>query len=66
MLRVFSWKYDYLCYPRSRGIAVLSGSTQYWYFTQHRLSTPLNELFRQFARVSLLRLPIAVLSVPEY
>ena len=56
-LRGFSWELDYLRYPRTRGLEVLSGSTSVGHFTPTNLSTPLNELFRQFAEVSLLRLP---------
>ena len=56
-LRGFSWELDYLRYPIARGRSVLSGSAFRRHFTRPNLPTPLNELFRQFAGVSLLRLP---------
>ena len=57
MLRGFSWEHGYLHYPIARGRSVLSGSASTRHFTHVNLPTPLNELFRQFAGVSLLRLP---------
>ena len=56
-LRGFSRELDYLRYPRTRGLEVLSGSASKRHLTRFDLPTPLNELFRQFAGVSLLRLP---------
>ena len=56
-LRGFSWELDYLRYPIARGRSVLSGSAFIWHLTHLNLPTPLNELFRQFAGVPLLRLP---------
>ena len=57
MLRGFSREHGYLHYPIARGRSVLSGSASTRHFTHVNIPTPLNELFRQFAGVSLLRLP---------
>ena len=53
--RTFSWEYDYLHYPISRSLSVLSGSTFSADLPAKNLSTPFNVLFRQHAVVSLLR-----------
>ena len=57
-LRRFSRESDYLRYPLARGLEVLSRSAQSRHFTRNRLPTLFNELFRQFAGVSRLRLSI--------
>ena len=56
MFRGFSREHDYLCYLVARGRPVLSGSTVTADLPTMPLSTPFNLLFRQQARVSLLRL----------
>ena len=56
MFRGFSREHDYLCYLVARGRPVLSGSTVTADLPTMSLSTPFNLLFRQQARVSLLRL----------
>ena len=56
MFRGFSREHDYLCYLVARGRPVLSGSTVTADLPAMSLSTPFNLLFRQQARVSLLRL----------
>ncbi len=56
MFRGFSWELGYLCYLVARGRPVLSGSTRAADLPTVLLSTPFNLLFRQQARVSLLRL----------
>ena len=56
MFRGFSREPDYLCYLVARGRPVLSGSTVTADLPAMSLSTPFNLLFRQQARVSLLRL----------
>ena len=56
MFRGFSREPDYLCYLVARGRPVLSGSTATADLPTMSLSTPFNLLFRQQARVSLLRL----------
>ena len=56
MFRGFSRELDYLCYLVARGRPVLSGSTVTADLPTMSLSTPFNLLFRQQARVSLLRL----------
>ena len=56
MFRGFSREHDYLCYLVARGRPVLSGSTVTADLPAMPLSTPFNLLFRQQARVSLLRL----------
>ena len=56
MFRGFSREPDYLCYLVARGRPVLSGSTVTADLPTMSLSTPFNLLFRQQARVSLLRL----------
>lgn len=57
----FSWKSVYLCYPLTRRLRVLSVSATPAYFTTGFIPTSFNELFRQFATVSLLRHCIAVI-----
>ena len=56
MFRAFSREPDYLYYLVARGRPVLSGSTVTADLPAMSLSTPFNLLFRQQARVSLLRL----------
>ena len=56
MFRGFSREPDYLYYLVARGRPVLSGSTATADLPAMSLSTPFNLLFRQQARVSLLRL----------
>ena len=56
MFRGFSREPDYLYYLVARGRPVLSGSTVTADLPTMSLSTPFNLLFRQQARVSLLRL----------
>ena len=56
MFRGFSREPDYLYYLVARGRPVLSGSTATADLPTMSLSTPFNLLFRQQARVSLLRL----------
>ena len=56
MFRGFSREPDYLYYLVARGRPVLSGSTVTADLPAMSLSTPFNLLFRQQARVSLLRL----------
>ena len=59
-LRGFSWEPDYTHYPLGRGLAVLSRSTSRVDLPAQNISTRFNELFRQFAVLSLLRHPFAV------
>ena len=58
--RDFSRKSVYCVYPLIRGLAVLSRSTSYRLFTRYNISTRFNVLFRQYARMSLLRLPFSL------
>ena len=57
----FSWEPGYRNYPFVRRLLVLSGSAQNTDLPAFRIPTPFNELFRQFAYVSLLRHCIAVI-----
>ena len=61
MFRTFSWELDYLHYPISRSLSVLSGSTFITDLPITNLSTPFNVLFRQYASLSLLCYHIAVI-----
>ena len=54
--RGFSWEHGYLCFLIARRRSVLSGSTVPADLPTGPISTPFNLLFRQQARVSLLRL----------
>ena len=56
--RGFSWEHGYLCFLIARRRSVLSGSTVPADLPTGPISTPFNLLFRQQARVSLLRLLI--------
>ena len=60
MFRTFSWELDYLHYPISRSLSVLSGSTFITDLPITNLSTPFNVLFRQHAVVPLLRQSITI------
>ena len=54
----FSWELAYLHYHLVHARSVLSGSTRSADLPTNQLSTPFNQLFRQSAVVSLLRLHI--------
>ena len=56
----FSWKSVYCHYPFVRKLPVLSGSTSIRDLPPTNISTPFNQLFRQLADMSLLRLHFAV------
>ena len=58
MFRGFSWELVYHRYPIVRGRSVLSSSTISVDLPAKILSTLFNQLFRQLADVSLLRLPV--------
>ena len=60
-LRGFSWKHAYDRYPLVRRLTVLSGSTSRTDLPIQDISTPFNVLFRQYADLSHLRPPIAIL-----
>ena len=58
MFSGFSWEPDYIDIPSFKNSRYCQVRLKWWICLPLSISTPFNELFRQFARLSLLRLHI--------